>query len=273
TTLITAGKIVISSTTNLDDWRKTGDLTMIDGGSISTGTVTATQISANTITASEIFGNTITANEMAANTITASEIFGGTITGTEITGTTLSGIFADLGSITAGNITLDSSGYIKGGQTAYNTGIGFWLGYSSAWKFSIGNPAGHYLTWDGSDLVGKFKLKSLETFITGQTLTAGDYVFVSDDAITEVAVEKWANGGTKDGTYNVGRQNFAYKYVGQAFVIAGSGTINITKVTLYMGGVASPGNFKVSIQGDSGGYPDGSALRDTGWLAEGAVTP
>lgn len=66
----------------------------------------------------------------------------------------LSAITADLGTITAGNITLDTSGFIRGGQTAYNTGVGFFLGYSSsAYKFSIGDPSGKSLLWDGSNLV------------------------------------------------------------------------------------------------------------------------
>ena len=50
-TLITPGKIVISGATNLEDWRKTGDLTKIDGGDISTNTVTATQISVSQLDA------------------------------------------------------------------------------------------------------------------------------------------------------------------------------------------------------------------------------
>lgn len=50
----------------------------------------------------------------------------------------LAAISANMGSITAGNITLDSSGFIKGGSTAFNTGDGFWLGYHSGnWKLSI----------------------------------------------------------------------------------------------------------------------------------------
>ena len=56
----------------------------------------------------------------------------------------------------AGALTLGVLGYIKGGQTAYNTGTGFFLGYSTdAYKFSIGNPAGNYLTWDNSVLTIK----------------------------------------------------------------------------------------------------------------------
>ena len=55
--------------------------------------------------------------------------------------------------ITGGGITLSAGGNIKGGQTAYDTGIGFFLGYSSsAYRFSIGNSSGNKLTWDGNNL-------------------------------------------------------------------------------------------------------------------------
>lgn len=54
--------------------------------------------------------------------------------------------------ITQGGITLSSGGSIKGGQSDYNTGTGFFLGYSGTnYKFSIGNST-NYLTWDGSTL-------------------------------------------------------------------------------------------------------------------------
>ncbi len=139
-TLITAGKIVISGGTNLSDWRKSGDVTKINGGSISTNTITATQIA----------GNTITANQIASNTITASEISGGTITGTQITGSSLSAIYADMGTITAGTFKVSGRinvqkstgaliGYIGQDPNATNiwgfiaeTGYGFMCRYSGA---------------------------------------------------------------------------------------------------------------------------------------------
>jgi len=50
-------------------------------------------------------------------------------------------------------LTIDTNGYLRGGQTAYNTGTGFFLGYSGAtYKFSIGNPSTSSLTWDGTNL-------------------------------------------------------------------------------------------------------------------------
>lgn len=60
------------------------------------------------------------------------------------------------GFTTSGQITLTTNGHIKAGQSNYNTGTGFFLGWSTnAYKFSIGNSASHGLTWDGSALTIK----------------------------------------------------------------------------------------------------------------------
>ena len=64
----------------------------------------------------------------------------------------LSAITANLGTITAGNITLDTSGFIRAGQTDWNTGTGFWLGYTGGtYKFSLGSSTAG-LNWDGTAL-------------------------------------------------------------------------------------------------------------------------
>lgn len=64
----------------------------------------------------------------------------------------LAAITANMGAITSGSITLDAAGFIRGGQTAYNTGAGYFMGYSgSAYKLSIGNSTERIL-WDGSNL-------------------------------------------------------------------------------------------------------------------------
>lgn len=42
---------------------------------------------------------------------------------------------------------------VRGGQTDFNTGIGYFLGLSAgAYKLSIGDPDSNYLTWDGTYL-------------------------------------------------------------------------------------------------------------------------
>jgi len=57
--------------------------------------------------------------------------------------------------ISSASITLDSStpSIEIGAATDYMTGIGIWLGlHAAAYKMHIGNPAGDYLAWDGTDL-------------------------------------------------------------------------------------------------------------------------
>jgi len=104
-------------------------------------------------------GLNIDASNIVALSITANEIAASTITSGKLSVSQLSAITADLGAITAGTITLPNTGYIRGGQTDYQTGTGFFLGYSgAAYKFSIGNPAGHYLAWSGAN--DKLDLKS-----------------------------------------------------------------------------------------------------------------
>lgn len=95
----------------------------------------------------------VIAAKVAANAITADKISAGAVTAAKISVTNLAAISADLGSITAGTIVLPSGGFIRSGQTAYNTGTGFYIGNDSGTpKFSFGNPSGKNIRWDGSDL-------------------------------------------------------------------------------------------------------------------------
>ena len=54
--------------------------------------------------------------------------------------------------IEAAGINVGNTGSIRGGQTNYDTGTGFWLGYTGAYKFSIGAASGRRMTWDGVNL-------------------------------------------------------------------------------------------------------------------------
>jgi hypothetical protein len=65
----------------------------------------------------------------------------------------LSAITANMGAITSGSLTLDAAGFIRAGQTSYNTGAGLWAGYDAgSYKLSLGQQGGPGLTWDGSQL-------------------------------------------------------------------------------------------------------------------------
>ena len=63
----------------------------------------------------------------------------------------LSAITVNTGALTVQDtLTVGTTGSIRGGQTGYNTGTGFFLGYSgAAYKFSIGSSTVNML-WDGS---------------------------------------------------------------------------------------------------------------------------
>lgn len=81
-------------------------------------------------------------NDNAYN-IDAANIVAGSVTATELST-----------AITyAGTIVVDSAGAIRSGQTAYNTGTGWWIGNDGGTpKFSFGSSAGNRITWDGSSL-------------------------------------------------------------------------------------------------------------------------
>jgi hypothetical protein len=82
-----------------------------------------------------------------------SDILASSVTAGKLSVSNLSAITANLGSITAGNFTLDTAGFIKGGASNYSAGIGFWMGYdTTAYKFFLGDPSGNYIRWDGTNL-------------------------------------------------------------------------------------------------------------------------
>jgi hypothetical protein len=71
------------------------------------------------------------------------------------------------GNFTGKYINITSGGNIRGGQTAYDTGTGFWIGDDSGTpKFSLGDSTGNKLLWTGAAL-------SITGEITGSTITGG----------------------------------------------------------------------------------------------------
>ena len=161
------GKILLCTAKNVADATKLATFQSFGGATATSGTF---------ITASNIAALTITANEIAANTITAGKM----------SVSQLSAITADLGAITAGTIVLPSGGYMRSGQTAYDTGTGFYLGNDGGTpKFSLGNSAGDKMTWNGTTLaivgsltattgsIGGFTISATTISSTGLTLTSG----------------------------------------------------------------------------------------------------
>lgn len=116
-----------------------------------------------------------------------------------------------LSAITAeiGNLSIGLGGSISQGQTAFDTGIGFWLGdVGGVAKFSIGDPANNYLKWDGTSLKMRtdelnlggaivksdsygFRVRVDDTILTGKmAYEAGKIVFYPVGVFDEMTIEK-----------------------------------------------------------------------------------
>ena len=121
-----------------------------------------------------IENDAITAAKIAANTITASELAANSVTASKINVSNLEAVSANVG-----NLVVESGGHIRSGQTAFDTGTGFYLGSNSGTpKFSIGNSAGNKMTWDGTSLAVKGDIQFSET--PGSFTPTNWYSFSSD---------------------------------------------------------------------------------------------
>jgi len=99
----------------------------------------------------------------------------------------------------ASDLEISGGGNIRQGQTAYNTGIGFWLGdVNGSPMLSIGNPDGNHLTFDGNKVTisGDIALNTIRVYrITSGT---GDTYWADD-----------AGESTQSGTY-VKKKEFTF---------------------------------------------------------------
>ena len=202
---------IIANTANIKDAVITNaKISALDAGKITTGYLSADRIEAATIAASKLnFTN------LAGLNPTEGAKLSGIATGADVT---LSQINSGL-TVTGGGITLSNGGSIKGGQTDYNSGTGFFLGYSSSkYKLSIGKSNGNYLTWDGSELGLNGKLSGSFTnslfrvgWLQDRAVIPGVGIwtipgyyerriadfFIADSSyvITEIAYQFWSNAG------------------------------------------------------------------------------
>ncbi len=129
------------------------------------GTLNASDITTGYLSANRIISLSITGDKIANTTITGGKIETNTITANKINVTNLAAIKADLGTITAGNITLNTSGFLRtSGKDNYaDDTAGIFLGYdSAAYKLYIGDATNN-IKWDGSTL-----------YVTGKVISAGN---------------------------------------------------------------------------------------------------
>jgi len=154
-------------------------------------------------------------------------------------------------------LNVGTTGHIRGGQTDFATGTGFFLGYTSgAYKFSVGNPSGEYITWDGSGLTINGVQKIVRSFTAGEgiTVTVPVPVFIGT-AEFDTLIDTGAGAGAKD---NIG-ENVNREKEAQSFQFSASTTINYLKLQLAKFGSPTD-NLIISIQTDDSNKPSGTIL-------------
>lgn len=189
-------------------------------------------------------GYNIDAVNIVAGSITANEIAATTITAGLMNVSTLSSIVANLGTITAGNITLDSSGFIRSGATGYMTGIGFWLGYDTSGStivdsYSEPNQDGERTLGVGTNKVGQSftgiaGVLSQAKLLLKTTLNSSGIAYVKIYAHTGTygtsSVPTGSALATSDG-FNM--SNLITSYQLFTFTFSGANQINLSNGTRY----------------------------------------
>lgn len=175
-------------------------------------------------------------------------------------------------SVNGGSIDVGTNGYLLGGQTAYDTGSGFFLGYSGgAHKLSIGDGTpGNSLTWDGTTLRvngspvtsndifgsgqdGAFSLDGTNTYATYMTKSGSDYTLIKDTYATDFTLS-----GTATLTTN-----------GYRLFVNGTLTVGASCVIKWNGNNGSAGDTAVSNAAVNGGA-GGAALSSNNLYGSGA---
>ena len=201
-------------------------------------------------------------NTLNANT-TATQVGLGNVSNLTPQNQAQTGLIAGT-TITGGGITLNGGGNIKGGQTDYNTGTGFFLGYhGSAYKFSIGNASTKGITWDGNTLSigGDVNIgATLASTVVSNASTALSNAATAQTTATNAgtAASNAATAASNAATAASNAQTTADAKVAPSQVLSHIGGTNITTIS---GGKVTTGQIK---SGNHGGTADGSTFSSTG---------
>jgi hypothetical protein len=170
--------------------------------------------------------------------------------------------------VTGGGITLSAGGAIKGGKTAYSSGLGFFLGYNSpSYVFDIGG-SGNYLRWDGSTLsytgtltgVGNIDIMGTAKFGGATTSLGNTWATVSNESLGSY-------GGVL-GYTTTGRGTYGYATtsgIGASGTSAGNGT-GVAGVSSSGIGVAAQSSSWYSMQLTGKALQDNSTYTWNGYV-------
>lgn len=217
-----------------------------------------------------IASNSSSTNEFVANTANIKDAI---ITNAKVSDLAVSKLTA--GTVTSQSITLAANGsgdaVVKSGKTDFdNTTAGFILGVddsdSDKAKFYIGDSTS-YINWDGTTLTVVGVSNVAKTYTAGESIAAGNAVFVEDVSM-DISKRNIDGNGVQD--RGIGQDTTGTEIVAQGFVE--SSGMRVTKIKVWLKKTGSPAdNIRVSIQGDSGGNPDGTPLASA-TLAGASIT-
>jgi hypothetical protein len=166
-------------------------------------------------------------------------IRGMTVVGREFVADRLSAL-----TTTLGTVDILTSGYLRSGQSGYDTGMGFYLGNDGGTpRMSIGNSAGDKLLWNGSALnvTGQFNLSGVATIGAAGGLYQGSS---GSFAAPGTGLKIWNDGGVgRLATYSGGTVQVQFDTDGT--LSAGAGAVRLNSAGLKIrsaSGTSIPGN-------------------------------
>ena len=175
---------------------------------------------------------------------------------------TLSAVTANTGNLNVtGNLTMSSSSAILGGQTAYNTGSGFFLGYSgAAYKFSIGSGS-NMLTWDGTTLSVPY---SIVTGTNRPADNAGAVITLVNSAGCTIVGNSVYRSSAYSGAWDAGAYSLDSYTQGISISFSPAQTTAAIAVGINSAPASSPGYtdmiFCWVLDGGAGAVPYGSYI-------------
>jgi len=187
--------------------------------------------------------------------------------GSSTAGFTWSGAaFSVTGAVTAtsgsftGGVTIGTGGSLSSGQTAWETGAGYWLEYNAGTpRLSIGNGTTSGITWDGTT----FRVYG-NTLIGALALSTGGNIHAGQTAYN-TGTGYWLEYNAGTPRMSIGSSTAGFTWDGATFTV--NGTVNITGASTFTAGIAV---------GTGGNIHSGQTAYNTGtgyWLEYNAGTP
>lgn len=213
-------------------------------------------------------------------TISGKAIKPKTVTAGLVNVSSLEAVNTKTGSLSVtGGITMTTAGAFSAGQTAYDTGVGFWLEYNAGTpRFSLGNSGGNKLTWNGTTL-------AITGTITADAGTIGGFSIGATDLTTDAGATGLASSGSQRiwvGNATPSSAPFRVSSTGVATMIgavigsAASGArveLNPTNgVSVYDSGGTVRGRLLTTGAGYLGSTDGTSATAALSWTTAGVAT-